>query len=96
MVYDYLIASENVSFSEDRMIFGFSFFVSLFQYYLIYLHKQRNPFKMLLFFQLSRLFSIDQFSYTLIFVSIIYRRLIFVRFFFIRSFFVDPIQTPIS
>ena len=41
MVYDYLIASENVSFSEDCMILGFSFFVSLFQYCLIYLHKHK-------------------------------------------------------
>ena len=41
MVYDYLIASENVSFSKDCMILGFSFFVSLFQHYLIYLHKHK-------------------------------------------------------
>ena len=41
MVYDYLIAAENVSFSEDCMILGFSFFVSLFQYCLIYLHKHK-------------------------------------------------------
>ena len=41
MVYDYLIASEKVSFSEDYMILGFFFFVSLFQYYLIYLHTDK-------------------------------------------------------
>ena len=85
MVYDYLIASENVSFSKDCMILGFSFFVSLFQHCLIYLtYININTFKMLLFFQLSRLFPyrlifvsinfrIDQFLYPSIFVSINFR-----------------------
>ena len=41
MVYDYLIASENVSFSKDCMSLAFSFFVSLFQHCLIYLHTDK-------------------------------------------------------